>query len=184
MLLIVCLPVVFWEETETALGLAAILLEGICRETMLTSLPQFSFPLDWRCDGHDFFFRGDKLVTGASAREVYDRANSLIPRRCVGAGAALGPSWNLLLLVALAFFLGASLLSTYTTLFLTDQLGSFLVEDTTLLESMQPSISMVTSSLVGSTVVAFVGYPASSDVVGIFAVNQNGVHLQEIHFCG
>ena len=87
MLLIVCLPVVFWEETETALGLAAILLGGICRETMLTSLPQFSFPLDWCCDGHDFFFRGDKLVTGASAREVYDRAFSLVPRRCVRAGA-------------------------------------------------------------------------------------------------
>jgi hypothetical protein len=59
---------------------------------MLTSLPQFSFPLDWRCDGHDFFFRGDKLVTGGSTREVYDRAFLLVPRRCVRAGAWSGTS--------------------------------------------------------------------------------------------
>ena len=88
-------------------------------------------------------------------------------------GAWWGPSLNLSLLGALAFFmkllfLGAMLssssdpnsellLAKYTTLFLTDQLGSFLVEDTTLSESMQPSISIVTSSLVGSTVVEFAG---------------------------
>jgi len=54
---------------------------------MLTSLPQFSFLLDWRCDGLNFFFRGDKLVTGASACEAYDHALSLVPRRCVRAGA-------------------------------------------------------------------------------------------------
>ena len=80
---------------------------------------------------------------------------------------------NLSLLVALAFFLkllflGAllpsssdsnseSLLAKYDTIFVADLLGSFLVEDTTLSESMQPSISIVTSSLVGSTVVEFAG---------------------------
>ena len=83
-------------------------------------------------------------------------------------GAWWGPSLNLSLLVALAFFLkllflGALLssssdpnsellLAKYTTLFLTDQLGSFLVEDTTLSESMQPSILIVAFSLVGLTV--------------------------------
>ena len=108
--------------------------------------------------------------SGASAREVYDRADLLVPKRCVRAGAASGLSSNSSLLVALAFFLnllflGASspfssdsnsksLLAKYDTIFLADLLGSFLVEDTTLLESMQPSISIVTSSLVGSTVVA------------------------------
>jgi hypothetical protein len=59
---------------------------------MLPSLPQFSFPLDWHCDGHNFFFRGDKLVTGASTREVYDRAFLLVPRRCVRAGTWSGAS--------------------------------------------------------------------------------------------
>ena len=49
----------------SALGFVVIFLGGICRGTMLTSLPQFSFPLDWRCNGHDFFFRGDILVTGS-----------------------------------------------------------------------------------------------------------------------
>jgi hypothetical protein len=32
------------------------------------------------------------LVTGASAREVYDRAFLLVPRRCVRAGAWSGAS--------------------------------------------------------------------------------------------
>ena len=57
---------------------------------MLTSLPQFSFLLNWHCNGHNFFFRGDKLVTGVSAHVVYDRADLLVSRvregrRCVGA---------------------------------------------------------------------------------------------------
>ena len=58
----------------------------------MTLLPQFSLPLDWRCDDNDFFFRGDGLVTGANVCEVYDRADLLVPRRCVRAGAGLGPN--------------------------------------------------------------------------------------------
>jgi hypothetical protein len=65
---------------------------------------------------------------------------------------------NLLFLGALSPFSSdsnsESLLAKYDTIFLADLLGSFLVEDTTLSESMQPSILIVTSSLVGSTVVA------------------------------
>jgi hypothetical protein len=37
-------------------------------------------------------FRGDKLVTDASACKVYDPADSLVPRRCVRAGAWSGAS--------------------------------------------------------------------------------------------
>ena len=91
------------------------------------------------------------------------------PKKVREGGCCVGASLNLSLLVALAFFLnllflGAlspfssdsnseSLLAKYDTIFLADLLGSFLVEDTTLSESMQPSILIVTSSLVGSTVV-------------------------------
>ncbi len=55
------------------------------------ALPQFSFPLDWRCNGLDFFFRGDKLGTGASV-QVYDRAFSLVPS--VPRGSARTDAWS------------------------------------------------------------------------------------------
>jgi hypothetical protein len=55
------------------------------------ALPQFSFPLDWRCNGLDFFFRGDKLGTGASVR-LYDRAFSLV--QSVPRGSVRTDAWS------------------------------------------------------------------------------------------
>ncbi len=68
---------------------------------MLTSLTLFSLPLNWHCDDHDVFFYGNELVTGASARKVYNWVNSLVPGRCRRSGSVLAIFLKLL-------FLGAS----------------------------------------------------------------------------
>ena len=67
-------------------------------EPILTSLTQFSLPVDWHCDDHDFFFCGNELVTGASAREVYNCVDSLVPGRCRRSGSVLAIFLKLLFL--------------------------------------------------------------------------------------
>ena len=86
-MLLTSLPVVFWGETDRP-WLRCHLAWGDLQRDHVDIATPILLPAHWRCNGHDFFFRGDKLVTGASAREVYNRAFLLIPRRCVRAGAA------------------------------------------------------------------------------------------------
>ncbi len=55
-------------------------------EPILTSPTQFSLPLDWHCDDHDFFFCSNELMTGVSAHEVNNCVDSLVPGRCRRSG--------------------------------------------------------------------------------------------------
>ncbi len=69
-------------------------------EPILTSLTQFSLPLNWHCDYHDFFFCGNKLVTGESVHEVFDCVDSLVSGRCRRSGSVLAIFLKLLFLDA------------------------------------------------------------------------------------